>query len=158
MTIRISLGTVLIALVLVATGAGTAVGVMLWEPWDGNGSDGNATVEESLGATAGPTASPKPTATPYQKKLTGAEAAAIVRTEKNKEYIAPFLTPTTADAGDFLLQLDSCEAVDFNETARAWIVECEGSIHSVDTGNESPLSLQTFRLYDDTEKIEQVIR
>ncbi len=33
MTIRISLGTVLAALVLIAIGAGTAVGVMLWEPW-----------------------------------------------------------------------------------------------------------------------------
>ena len=37
MTIRISLGTVLIAIALVAIGAGTAVGVMLWEPWDGDG-------------------------------------------------------------------------------------------------------------------------
>ncbi len=46
MTIRVSLGTVLIALVLVATDAGTAVGVMLWEPWDGGGG-GRTVVEPS---------------------------------------------------------------------------------------------------------------
>ena len=40
MTIRISLGTVLAALVLLAIGAGTAVGVMLWEPWDGDVTEG----------------------------------------------------------------------------------------------------------------------
>ena len=49
MTIRISLSTVLVALVLLAIGAGTAVGVMLWEPWDGDkgntkGSEGSATL------------------------------------------------------------------------------------------------------------------
>ena len=40
MTIRISLGTVLASLGLIAIGAGVAVGVMLWEPWDGD--DGSA--------------------------------------------------------------------------------------------------------------------
>ena len=35
MTIRISL-TVVLALVFAAIGAGTAVGVMLWEPWNGD--------------------------------------------------------------------------------------------------------------------------
>ena len=42
MTIRISLGTVLAALVLIAISAGTAVGVMLWEPWDGGDGEKRA--------------------------------------------------------------------------------------------------------------------
>ena len=37
MTIRISLSTVLVALVFAAIGAGGAVGVILWEPWDDSG-------------------------------------------------------------------------------------------------------------------------
>ncbi len=49
MTIRISLGTVLAALVFIAIGAGTAVGVMLWEPWDGD--DGKSKVGEFFSMT-----------------------------------------------------------------------------------------------------------
>ena len=47
MTIRISIRTVLAALGLIAIGAGTAVGVMLWEPWDGNGEGGRTVAEPS---------------------------------------------------------------------------------------------------------------
>ena len=36
MNIRISLSTVLVALVFSAIGAGVAVGLMAWEPWDGD--------------------------------------------------------------------------------------------------------------------------
>ena len=54
MTIRISLGTVLAALVLLAIGAGTAVGVMLWEPWDG----GDQPIAVGVGLVATCTHSP----------------------------------------------------------------------------------------------------
>ena len=37
MTIRVSLRTVLVALVFAAIGAGGAVGVIVWEPWDDSG-------------------------------------------------------------------------------------------------------------------------
>ncbi len=37
MTVRISLSTVLVALVFAAIGAGGAVGVIVWEPWDDSG-------------------------------------------------------------------------------------------------------------------------
>ena len=47
MTIRISLGTVLAALVFIAIGAGTAVSVMLWEPWDGDREGGRMVGEPS---------------------------------------------------------------------------------------------------------------
>ena len=54
MTIRISLSTVLVALVFAAIGAGTAVGVMLWEPWDDG--DQPIAVEQQLTPTeTGPT-------------------------------------------------------------------------------------------------------
>ena len=47
MTIRISIGVVVVTLVSVALGAGGAVGVMLWEPWDGDGDGGRTVVEPS---------------------------------------------------------------------------------------------------------------
>ncbi len=56
MSVRISLITLLVALALVAIGAGTAVGVMLWEPW----GDG------------------------YERQFTGAEAAALVFDRENR--------------------------------------------------------------------------
>ena len=43
MTVRISLGTLLAALVFAAIGAGVAVGVMFWEPWDDSGDNGDET-------------------------------------------------------------------------------------------------------------------
>ena len=50
MTIRISLATVIVAVIFAAVGAGVTVGVMLWEPWDGG----------------------------YERRFTGAEAAEFV--------------------------------------------------------------------------------
>ncbi len=47
MTIRISLTAVISALVFAAIGAGGAVGVILWEPWDGDGEGGRTVVEPS---------------------------------------------------------------------------------------------------------------
>ncbi len=45
MTIHISPGAVLTALVFAAIGAGVAVGLMVWEPWDGDG-EGTMTTEQ----------------------------------------------------------------------------------------------------------------
>ena len=84
MTIRISLGTVLAALVFIAIGAGTAVGVMLWEPWDGDDDgDGSEAVAEaspsadptptSTVVTATATASPTPTCHPISVQIEGTD-------------------------------------------------------------------------------------
>lgn len=56
MSVRITLITLLVALALVAIGAGGAVGVMLWEPWDGDGESPGATEQQATpSAATGPT-------------------------------------------------------------------------------------------------------
>lgn len=122
MTMRISLATVIVALAFAALGAGVAVGVMFWEPWDG-------------GDTEAPISTP-----PYERRLTGAEAAAIVISSQNREL----------PSGTSLIYL-SCEADDFNERLKAWIVVCkfgepDGRAFDV-----------TFRLFDETEEIEKLL-
>lgn len=84
MTVRVSVGAILVALLLVAIGAGGAVGVMLWEPWDGED---------------------------HQRRLTGAEAAAIVLDRENERL--------SADSPASTLVYLSCEADDFNERLKA---------------------------------------
>ncbi len=65
MTVRISPGVVLVALFFVAVGAGGAVGVMLWEPWEGD----NGRTEQAV---------PVPQPTPDEPRLTAAEAIGLV--------------------------------------------------------------------------------
>ena len=125
MNIRISLGTVLAALIFAAIGAGTAVGVMLWEPWD-------------AGDTESPISTP-----PYQRRLTGAEAAAIVYDRENERL--------SADSPGSALIYFSCEADDFNERLKTWIVVCKFGVPDV------PALDITFRLYDETEEIENLL-
>ena len=65
MTVRISLGAVLTALFFAAVGAGGAVGVMLWEPWEGD----NGSTEQAV---------PVPQPTPDEPRLTKQEAVGLV--------------------------------------------------------------------------------
>ena len=117
MTIRISLGTALVALALVALGAGGAVGVMLWEPWDGG----------------------------YERRFTGAEAAALVFDRENVRQ--------EADLARLGVIYFNCGADDFNEDLRAWIVVCKfGNRDDVEQAADI-----TFRFYDETEEIENLI-
>lgn len=52
MTLRLSLGTVIIAVAFAALGAGVAAGVMAWEPWDGDGDDDRVSSSFCSGAEA----------------------------------------------------------------------------------------------------------
>ena len=151
MTIHFSLWTVLAATVFAALGAGVAVGVMAWEPWDGDDSD---VVEPS--PTSAPSPVQEPIPTPYERKLTGAEAAAIVKRTLNMQNTARLLTPT-AEPPEYFIQLEGCQPVDFNESRKAWIVECDATLTSVESGNDTPLSTQTYRLFDATGKVEPVL-
>ncbi len=156
MTLRLSLGTVIIAVAFAALGAGVAAGVMAWEPWDGDGDD------DEVASEAPPTPVPaKPT--PYQRRLTGAEAARIVETTVNREAIQGFLdrieeaqekNQEPPPPSHFLL--DDCKSVDFNEFQKAWIVECEAALQT-EVGRE-PIGLGTltYRLFDATKEVEQV--
>ena len=65
MVVQRILTTVIVALVFAAIGAGTAVGVMLWEPW-----------EDSEGGTE--QAVPVPQPTPDEPRLTAQEAIGLV--------------------------------------------------------------------------------
>ena len=123
MTIRISLAVVL-ALVFAAIGAGVAVGVMAWEPWDGD--------EKPEAETA------------YMRRLTGAEAAALVFDRENIR--------RGPDLPRGVIYFD-CKADDFNERLRAWIVVCKfGSRAAVELAADA-----TFRIYDETEEIEGLL-
>ncbi len=155
MTIRIPLSVVSVAVVSAALGAGVTVGAIAWEPWDGDGDSESAALEVSPTPTSMPTPRPKATPTPYQRKLTGAEAEVIVQTTVNTQNFNLVQTPT-AEPSEFLILLGECEAVDFNETVKAWILECEATLTSLESGNDTPLSTQTYRLFDATRKVERV--
>ena len=117
MTIRISLATVIVAVIFAAVGAGVTVGVMLWEPWDGG----------------------------YERRFTGAEAAAFVHVRVNLT-----LEPDLLRSGVFYF---NCGADDFNEDLRAWIVLCKfGKRDEVERAADF-----TFRFYDESEQIENLI-
>ena len=74
--------------------------------------------------TASPTQDPSPS--PYQRRLTGVEAAANVRREANEDYISP----VESVIGGWR----DCEASDFNESSRSWVVQCNLHLTSLETG------------------------
>ncbi len=155
MTIRISLVTVLAALVFVAIGAGAAVGVMLWEPWgDGDGDDAVA--------EASPTAAPRSAPTPYQRRLTGPEAAAIAKRELQdgfNEDLNQYIQQTPAQDLVFIETAEKCEAKDFNEQTLAWIVECDitSQLFSSEAEYEPKTKTETYRVYDRTGNLEPIM-
>ncbi len=117
MTIRISLATAIVAVVFAGVGAGVVVGVMAWEPWDGG----------------------------YERRFTGAEAAALVFDRENVRQ--------EADLARLGVIYFNCGADDFNEDLRAWIVVCKlGNRDDVEQAADI-----TFRFYDETEEIENLI-
>ena len=123
MTIRISLGTALVALVFAAIGAGGAVSVMLWEPWDDGGG-------EEISERAEPT---EP-ATPSGPRLTGAAAALKAQAWARDNFRNSF-----------------CEAEEFNEQTGTWITVCSytggGGIRILGRDEEpSPTKTCLFRL------------
>ena len=157
MTIRISLGILVVALVFAAVGAGTAVGVMVWEPWDGNDGGDRAGVEPS------PASASTPAPTPYQRRLTGAEAAAVVGQSLQGNFSSE-LTDQLQQAPPaeviVIRRVEECEATDFNERLLAWIVECQIStdIRGTNIVEEPPdVHSQTYRLYDATGRIAEVV-
>ncbi len=117
MTIRISLATAIVAVVFAGVGAGVVVGVMAWEPWDGG----------------------------YERRFTGAEAAALVFDRENVRQ--------EADLARLGVIYFNCGADDFNGDLRAWIVVCKlGNRDDVEQAADI-----TFRFYDETEEIENLI-
>ncbi len=117
MTIHVSLWTVFAAAAFAALGAGIAVGVTAWEPWEGG----------------------------YERRFTGAEAAALVFDRENVRQ--------EADLARLGVIYFNCGADDFNENLRAWIVVCKlGNRDDVEQAADI-----TFRFYDETEEIENLI-
>ena len=107
-------------------GAGIALGVIaLWEPWHEDGTLGVA-----------PASSPQlvaPTATPYVRRLTPAEAAARVLRDKNTEAFQPQNQVQISENVYAVERFENCEGVDFNEFKKSWVVECAVSLISLVT-------------------------
>ena len=138
------------ALFFAGLGAGGAVGVMVWEPW---GEDEKVV---QLAPTPKPTTpTPKPTPTPYVRMLTAPEAAAIVESSENQRYLDAYLAPREPGQLRALIQFEGCEAVDFNERSRAWIVQCLQVI-TTSAGLELEPERVTYRIFDSTGVIEFV--
>ena len=89
MVVQRILTTVIVALVFAAIGAGTAVGVMLWEPW-----------EDSEGGTE--QAVPVPQPTPDEPRLTKQEAIGLVANNCQESYLSGLISQdaTASYAGD----------------------------------------------------------
>ncbi len=132
---------------LVALGSAVTAAVFAWEPWDG---ERQTSVSEP---TEAPERQQAETPTPYQPRLTGPEAAAIVRTTIDRQSSDNL----SADQSIPLVQLDSCESTDFNERLQAWVVECDASALTLSSGNKVPLGTHTYRLYDSTQTVEPVL-
>lgn len=123
---------VLVALVFTAVGAGGAVGLMAWEPWDGDDEGGGSSAQ-------------------YQRRLTQEEAAQVLEILVSEQVAS---TPTPG----YVQRVGGCATLDFNEELRAWIVGCTIAIAAEDTPRlpfvEEAVS---YRLYDETEKFEVVV-
>ena len=106
-------------------------------------------------------------ATPYQRRLTGPEAEALTLRTMNYRHIEeadkkraeqtqdPFPAPVLQP------NYNKCEAVDFNEAAKAWIVRCSGNYHVWSSNRIPPQEVPigaapTYRLYDITREVESV--
>lgn len=113
---------------------------------------------------------PNPLPTPYQRRITGAEAANIVRREMNRRSNESFFEPVKDAQGQVVewrvrasvleqplpifREYTECKAVDFNDYLRAWIVSCTGNIVAVKTGNKLPFrESELFRLSDLTQTL-----
>ncbi len=130
-------------------------------------------VVEGDTATA-PTSTAEPTPTSYQRRLTGAEAIALLteaffnnefksytlRLEAERNFDPEDCPPSLPDVLcprpdpdtiDVLTALEDCEVVDFNETSRDWIIKCSVFSESYLSGTRTePEETWTFRFNDAT--------
>ena len=116
----------LIVAVLLVAASGVGVGGTLLVQSFADGDDGER-IDEPTNVT--------PVAKPYERKLTGAEAAAKVPT-----FLVDEANWNEEDAYGV-----NCAAEDFNETKRAWVVKCFGE-----------RIVLTFRVFDTTGRVEWV--
>jgi hypothetical protein len=105
--------------------------------------------------TPEPTATIEPTA--YQRRLTAMEAAALVQVELNDEASQRYSDEVDReDADPVLIQYRGCEAGEFNESIRAWIITCEQSLSDPVNNIDLGMNQVTVRLFDESEEIEFV--
>ena len=109
-------------------GAGVAIGVIAWEPWE-----------------EGETPTPTPTTT--ARRLTGTEAAALAW-----QYWADEAIERAGEGQTSIGLLTDCQGKEFNDAVGAWVVTCTW-VSSVGTGEmEFPY---TYRVYDSTGRVER---
>ncbi len=150
-----TLRAALVALLFTFLGAGVAAGIMQWEPWEGNGGSDLSLPSPTLIPMA------EPTPTLYQRRFTGAEAAAIVKQKVTAAYNRP-----ASDAikegrePDFVAGVEECRPSDFNELLKVWVVECRTTWSTAEVrarpGWREFETNETFRMYEVTSKVEKV--
>ncbi len=94
--------------------------------------------------TTTPTQNPSPTA--YQRRLTGAEAEARVKDQATEDYTSP--------VEDVVGGWRDCEALDFNESTRNWVVRCDLHLVNLTNGKSTIMARAgTWLLRDSTGEI-----
>ncbi len=140
MTIRISLVTVLAALALVAISTGSAVGVMLWEPWDGD--DGKSEVEEI-------TPTPRDTSSAPVKRLTATEAAEFAEDWlRGNPYSGSAVVSPSCGTLPAILFSQIEGSPEYNPATNQWIVPCQFALRM--QGVLSNVLREHFRVDADT--------
>jgi len=142
---------ILVGLAFAAIGAGITAGIMVWEPF---------TSQESLEATRTPSLTP----TPYQRRLTGAEAAVTLEKRINDSWGEEMRKQWNEGLRGLrsLSLLENCKTVDFNEMSRAWIIQCTNYAQTVTLGDRIELGARVelgiviYRMFDETGKYERV--
>jgi hypothetical protein len=85
------------------------------------------------------------------------EAAALVQVELNDEASRRYSEEVDReDADPVLIQYRSCEAGEFNESSRAWIITCEQGLSDPVNNLDLGTNQVTVRLFDESEEIEFV--
>ena len=100
--------------------------------------------------TAAPTPTIAPTPTAYQRRLTGAEAAAMVQSQKN---VDGYRDPIELEGVTIIREFEDCEAEDFNEFSRSWVVTCSVFLTNPLTGVSLDPDPSTWLLSDATGEI-----
>ena len=155
MTIRISLRAVafvVYTLALLGGAFGISYAVFEWQDSD----EAPVTAAEETAAAEPAEVLAEATPSPYQRRLSGAEAAALLEHKWNQGVFALAAEQAGSEIRPFHSYLEDCETADFNEFSKAWVVQCSSITYNPDTGEEISRFQETYLLFDETSSITYV--